>query len=169
MYKDIMLTKSPFPVSNILVILQDCTVMCSSLLHEDDNSAVDHLKNKSHKILLRNLHCLRKSLDYNTYSSCLSDISLVMCVWQEETEQRPHKISFHVSLERQDAEQQLEKLRALLSQQGLPAKVIYSGGADLDILPQTASKGKGLEFLLNQASFDSLMQHKEQQFCSFWL
>ena len=32
----------------------------------------------------------------------------------------------------------------------MTAKVIYSGGADLDILPQHASKGKGLEFLLNE-------------------
>lgn len=30
--------------------------------------------------------------------------------------------------------------------------MIYSGGADLDILPQHASKGKGLEFLLNEVS-----------------
>lgn len=35
---------------------------------------------------------------------------------------------------------------------GVTAKVIYSGGADLDILPQHASKGKGLEFLLNEVS-----------------
>ena len=33
---------------------------------------------------------------------------------------------------------------------GVTAKVIYSGGADLDILPQHASKGKGLEFLLGE-------------------
>lgn len=33
---------------------------------------------------------------------------------------------------------------------GVKAKVIYSGGMDLDILPQQASKGKGLEFLLKE-------------------
>ena len=35
---------------------------------------------------------------------------------------------------------------------GVQAKVIYSGGEDLDILPQHASKGKGLEFLLAEVS-----------------
>ena len=35
-------------------------------------------------------------------------------------------------------------------QAGVTAKLIYSGGVDLDILPQQASKGKGLEFLLRQ-------------------
>lgn len=39
---------------------------------------------------------------------------------------------------------------------GVTAKVIYSGGADLDILPQHASKGKGLEFLLNEVSLSML-------------
>lgn len=34
----------------------------------------------------------------------------------------------------------------------MQAKVIYSGGEDLDILPQHASKGKGLEFLLGEVS-----------------
>jgi len=36
------------------------------------------------------------------------------------------------------------RLRLLLLQ------VIYSGGEDLDVLPQQASKGKGLEFLLKE-------------------
>lgn len=40
----------------------------------------------------------------------------------------------------------------LLPIAGVTAKVIYSGGADLDILPQHASKGKGLEFLLSEVS-----------------
>lgn len=39
---------------------------------------------------------------------------------------------------------------------GVTAKVIYSGGADLDILPQHASKGKGLEFLLNEVSLSMI-------------
>lgn len=33
--------------------------------------------------------------------------------------------------------------------------MIYSGGADLDILPQHASKGKGLEFLLGEVMQDT--------------
>lgn len=39
---------------------------------------------------------------------------------------------------------------------GVTAKVIYSGGADLDILPQHASKGKGLEFLLSEVSLSMI-------------
>ena len=39
----------------------------------------------------------------------------------------------------------------------MTAKVIYSGGADLDILPQHASKGKGLEFLLGEVSSCQLL------------
>ena len=46
---------------------------------------------------------------------------------------------------------------------GVTAKVIYSGGADLDILPQHASKGKGLEFLLSEVSL-SMIKRVSAQF-----
>ena len=71
---------------------------------------------------------------------------------QPESEQRPHKVSYHVSAKGQEAEEQIQQLEAKLKGQGLSAKVIYSGGADLDILPHHASKGKGLEFLLREVT-----------------
>ncbi len=37
-----------------------------------------------------------------------------------------------------------------LEGRGIEAKVIYSGGADVDILASKASKGAGLQFLLGQ-------------------
>lgn len=45
---------------------------------------------------------------------------------------------------------------SVVSCAGVTAKVIYSGGADLDILPQHASKGKGLEFLLGEVCHSPL-------------
>lgn len=69
---------------------------------------------------------------------------------QGDSEQRPHKVSYSVSLKGQEAQSQIDKLKQALASQGLGAKVIYSGGEDLDILPQQASKGKGLEFLLDE-------------------
>ena len=48
------------------------------------------------------------------------------------------------------AKKVIPELGAKLSAAGVTAKLIYSGGADLDILPEGASKGKGLEFLLRQ-------------------
>ena len=44
--------------------------------------------------------------------------------------------------------EQLSATLSVVACAGVTAKVIYSGGADLDILPQHASKGKGLELLL---------------------
>ena len=49
-----------------------------------------------------------------------------------------------------DAKRVIAELEAKLREAGVTAKLIYSGGVDLDILPQQASKGKGLEFLLRQ-------------------
>ena len=48
---------------------------------------------------------------------------------------------------------------------GVTAKVIYSGGADLDILPQHASKGKGLEFLLGEVRHSPLHSYRLNQTC----
>lgn len=46
--------------------------------------------------------------------------------------------------------QVISRLKEGLSSKGIQAKVIYSGGADVDILAAGASKGDGLEFLLSQ-------------------
>ena len=84
------------------------------------------------------------------YSQKKQRLRFCALAWQGESEQRPHKVSYHVSVKGKEAEQQISQLEASLKEQGLAAKVIYSGGADLDILPQHASKGKGLEFLLKE-------------------
>ena len=77
---------------------------------------------------------------------------------QGDSEQRPHKVSYRVGVKGKEAEAQISQLEASLKEQGLAAKVIYSGGADLDILPQHASKGKGLEFLLKEVRKGVLIQ-----------
>ena len=71
---------------------------------------------------------------------------------QGKTEQRPHKVSFTLAVKGQQAAEVISALDGDLKAAGLSAKVIYSGGEDLDILPQQASKGKGLEFLLEQVA-----------------
>lgn len=73
-------------------------------------------------------------------------------VLQPASEQRPHKVSFHLSLPREAAPPVLESLKARLAEAGVDATVIYSGGADVDVLPAGASKGKGLSFLLRQVA-----------------
>lgn len=44
----------------------------------------------------------------------------------------------------------VSKLKEGLAAKGIDAKVIYSGGVDVDILAAKASKGAGLQFLLGQ-------------------
>ncbi|CAD7699281.1 unnamed protein product [Ostreobium quekettii] len=70
---------------------------------------------------------------------------------QVDSEQRPHKISFHVNVESREEQAELvEKLGLGLTEVGLKAKIIFSGGKDLDIIPIAAGKGKALEFILGQ-------------------
>eukprot|EP00889_Picochlorum_renovo_P000943 jgi/Picre1/27973/NNA_000934.t1 len=68
-----------------------------------------------------------------------------------ETEQRPHKVSYKVHGDNAEHIQKaIDGLRGALDAKGIAANVIYSGSVDLDILPQRASKGKALAFLLEQ-------------------
>jgi sucrose-6F-phosphate phosphohydrolase len=65
---------------------------------------------------------------------------------QADSEQRPHKVSFNA--DKHEAGPIKDALAQRLKERGLRVKIIYSGGCDLDILPQGAGKGKALEYLL---------------------
>ena len=67
------------------------------------------------------------------------------------SEQRRHKLSYHLQRSTPEADEAvLQGLRDSLAAAGLAAKVIYSGGMDVDILAQGAGKGKALKFILRE-------------------
>jgi sucrose-6-phosphatase len=64
---------------------------------------------------------------------------------QSEPEQRPFKLSYFLS--EAIAAPVMAELSDTLQTEGLAAQLIYSGGKDLDILPQAANKGNAMQFV----------------------
>jgi hypothetical protein len=71
---------------------------------------------------------------------------------QTATEQRRHKLSYHLTRGPTPSEDEavIQGLRDALAAAGLAAKVVYSGGVDVDVLAVGAGKGQGLAFLMEQ-------------------
>ncbi|HBE16815.1 MAG TPA: sucrose-phosphate phosphatase [Cyanobacteria bacterium UBA11159] len=73
---------------------------------------------------------------------------------QPRSEQGLFKISYHLS--DSVASVVLPQLKLALHESGLDVKLIYSGGKDLDILPQKADKGLAVEFLRQKWRIDEI-------------
>lgn len=73
---------------------------------------------------------------------------------QAQSEQRPFKISYHLPV--QDAPKVISRLEQLLKEQKIEAKLIYSGGKDLDILPAKSGKGLAACFLQKRHFSDTV-------------
>jgi sucrose-6-phosphatase len=67
---------------------------------------------------------------------------------QPEPEQRPFKVSYFLDVDM--AESVMAEVAEALRSQGLSCQLIYSGGKDLDILPEGADKGKAMQFVQAQ-------------------
>eukprot|EP00193_Tetraselmis_chui_P001548 CAMPEP_0177763246 /NCGR_PEP_ID=MMETSP0491_2-20121128/6771_1 /TAXON_ID=63592 /ORGANISM="Tetraselmis chuii, Strain PLY429" /LENGTH=275 /DNA_ID=CAMNT_0019279345 /DNA_START=183 /DNA_END=1010 /DNA_ORIENTATION=+ len=69
-------------------------------------------------------------------------------VLQRESEQRPHKISYHV--ETNKGARVVAQLEEAIRGRGLRAQVISSSGVDVDVLAEMADKGGAVGFLLTR-------------------
>jgi sucrose-6-phosphatase len=67
---------------------------------------------------------------------------------QPEPEQRPFKVSYF--LDEAISPQVMAELSEVLQSKDLSCQLIYSGGKDLDILPEGADKGKAMQFVQAQ-------------------
>jgi len=73
---------------------------------------------------------------------------------QPDSEQRPFKVSYF--LNEQAAIEVIPDLEALFEDQGLDVQLIFSGGKDLDILPQQANKGMAMAFVRQFLEFEPM-------------
>ena len=73
----------------------------------------------------------------------IAESTLELASVQDPSEQRPHKLSYHLTAKGDDAQKVISQLGEALKAAGVRAKIIYSGGMDVDILPEGASKGDG--------------------------
>ncbi|KAL6559072.1 Pre-mRNA-splicing factor spp2 [Orobanche hederae] len=96
---------------------------------------------------------LNKKWDRNIVSEETSKFSELTL--QSETEQRPHKVSFYVQKDK--AQDIMNSLSVRLKERGLDVKIIYSGGMDLDILPQGAGKGQALAYLHKKFTAEGIL------------
>lgn len=71
---------------------------------------------------------------------------------QPTSEQGLFKVSYYLT--EAEAEGILHQLELVLHEGGLDVKLIYSGGKDLDIIPQKADKGLAVQFLQQKWGFD---------------
>jgi sucrose-6-phosphatase len=73
---------------------------------------------------------------------------------QPDEEQRPFKVSYFLEEAKathpETTSQVIAELSEALNSQRLCCQLIYSGGKDLDILPQGADKGKAMQFVQAQ-------------------
>lgn len=67
---------------------------------------------------------------------------------QPESDQSPFKISFTATVA--EAGTVIPKLQTALQAQGQTAKIIYSAGQHLDIVPERGDKGEAMQFLRQQ-------------------
>ncbi|CAN6928818.1 unnamed protein product [Brassica oleracea] len=67
---------------------------------------------------------------------------------QAETEQMPHKLSFHV--DKSKVKEVTKELYQRLEKRGLEIKIIFSEGIALDVLPKGGGKGQALAYLLKK-------------------
>ena len=65
-------------------------------------------------------------------------------------------MSYHLTAKGDEAQRVISQLGEALQKAGVRCKIIYSGGMDVDILPEGASKGEGLKFLLRQVCLHNL-------------
>ncbi|KAH9331363.1 hypothetical protein KI387_003471, partial [Taxus chinensis] len=67
---------------------------------------------------------------------------------QEESEQRPHKVSFY--LDKEEVPKVQQQLLSRLQRRQLDVKLIFSGGIAFDVLPKMGGKGEALAYLMRK-------------------